>query len=284
MGNLLESAVQGQAMTGLRAIIGGVEGVGKTTLACSAPDSLLIPVESGYGVITTARLPQMTHWLHIEQAIKEITEAAETGKLPYKTIVYDTGTALEKLLHGFVIEKDTNWSQGNPKGVTMESALGGYGKAYVLAGTLFDEFLRKLDNLAVYYGVNIIITCHIFAARVVNPEVGEYDCWDLQLHAPKNQKTFGKRESLTQWADLIGIMHGDFTIRKNEKGETLRMGIDKGTTDDQRIMEVNRTPAYVAKNRFNMTGDVMIPRVGGWNYLAKAIYDASGRDFWNRKL
>ena len=282
--SILGTAVVGQAQTGLRAIIGGVEGVGKTTLACSAPDSLLIPIESGYGVISSARTAQLTHWLHLDQVVTEIEESAKAGTFPYKSLVIDTVTAAERLLHAFVISKDTSWSEGNPKGLTMESALGGYGKAYLLATSLFDEFLRKLDNLAVFYQINVIFTCHVFPARVVNPEVGEYDCWDLQLHAPKNQKTFGKRESFTQWADLIGIMHGEFIVRKAEKGETLRMAIDKGTTDDQRIMELNRSPAYVAKNRFGVKDTVMIPREKGWNHLAKAIYDASGRDFWNRKL
>ena len=45
--------------------------------------------------------------------------------------------------------------------------------------------IGMLDTLALYYGINIVFTCHVFANLVVDPQVGEYSSWDLLLHSPE---------------------------------------------------------------------------------------------------
>lgn len=278
--SIFDTVSHGQTQMGLRMVIGGVEGVGKTTLACNAPRPLLVPLEAGFAGMTVSKTALLTHYSHVEEFFIEAKAKIALGQFPYQTLIFDTGTALERLMHTAVLERDTNYNAANSKAVTMESALGGFGRAYSFANELFEKFLKECDNLAIYHGINIIITCHIFPARIIDPAAGEYDCWDLQLHAPKNQKTYGKREIITQWADLIGILREPMMISK-EKGETVRMGISKKTG---RVLEVCRTPQWVAKNRFNMTNSIDIPSENAWNYVAQAIYEASKRDFYNRDV
>jgi hypothetical protein len=158
----------------------------------------------------------------------------------------------------------------------MESALGGYGKAYQLANQYFDDFLKKCDILAVHFGINIVVTCHVFAAKVVDPTVGEYDSWDLLMHSPKNQKTYGKREMITQWADVVGFLHEPMFIIEGDK-------VNKGVSANKgRVLGVSRTPSYVAGNRFGLIGEIPIPQQQGWNHLANAIYQSCGVDVFNR--
>ena len=197
--------------TGFRAILAGNEKIGKTTLACSAPRPLLIPLEMGYGGVNVNKTPMMTTLYDVMQFLEEVHSTVHAGLFPYQTLVFDSGTALERLIHEATIAGD----KAAKSDTTMESALGGYGKAYTFANSLFDQFLKKLDILCSNYAINIIITCHVFAAKMVDPTSGEYDTWDLLLHSPKNQKTYGKREMITQWADLVGFIHEPRTNNGN---------------------------------------------------------------------
>lgn len=264
---------------GIRIVIGGVEKVGKTTLASNAPRALLVPLEQGYGGITVHKTPMLDTYAAVMQLLDEITAKAQAGQFPFKSLVFDSATALERLIHEAVLMTDPTWARGNRKALTMESALGGYGKAYQYGNELFNAFLQKCDILAVYGGINIILTCHVFAAKVIDPTAGEYDSWDLLLHSPKNQKSYGKREMLTQWADIVGFLHEPMFVTKGVDKGSMSMGVNAG---QGHVLAINRTPAYVAGNRYGITGNIVVPKVGGWNHLAHAIYTASGFDCYNR--
>jgi len=155
--------------------------------------------------------------------------------------------------------------------------LGGYGRGYLYANELFGKFLAKCDLLAVYGKINIIMTCHVFPAKLLDPIAGEYDSWDLLLHSPKNQKTYGKREILTQWADCVGFLYEPMYI---SEGERMNKGVSAGLG---RVLGVSRTPSYVAGNRFGMQGEIPIPQVDGWNHFANAIYQSSKINVFNQQ-
>lgn len=275
---ILDSVSHSSAATGIRAVITGVEGVGKTTLACNAPRALLVPLEVGFSGVKINKVPMLEHYEHVIMLLDEIATQAQQGTFPYQSLVFDSATALERLIHQAVLESDPTYVKGNKKAVTMESALGGYGKAYTYANELFGNFLTKCDQLSVYYGINIILTCHVFAAKVIDPASGEYDSWDILLHSPKNQKTYGKREMLTQWADVIGFLHEPMYITE---GKSMNKGV---SANQGRVLAICRTPGYVAKNRFGVVNTISLPKENGWNYLADAIYQANGFDVYNRDV
>jgi hypothetical protein len=260
---------------GIKAVISGVEGVGKTTLAVNAPQALLVPMEQGYAGVIVNKVPLLADYHHVIQLLNEVVGQVQAGQFPYKTLVFDSATALERLIHTAVLKTDPTYQEGNKKAMTMESALGGYGKAYTHANQLFADFLAPCEWLA-SAGINIILTCHVFASTIQDPTVGEYQSWDLLLHSPKNNKTYGKREMLTQWADLIGYLHEPLFVIEGAK-------MNKGVSANKgRVLAISRTPSYVAKNRFNLTADIPMPQEAGWNHLANAIFTAKGIDFFNR--
>lgn len=262
--------------TGIRAVISGVEKVGKTTLACSAPRALLVPLEQGFAGVSINKTPMLEAFSDVLTLLDEIIAKCQQKQFPYQTLTFDSATALERLIHDAVLRSDPQFVKGNKKALTMEAALGGYGKAYQYANELFNQFLQRCDYLAVNHAVNIILTCHVFAAKVVDPTAGEYDTWDLLLHSPKNQKSYGKREMLTQWADVVGFLHEPLYVTE---GKTLNKAI---SANKGRVLALNRTPGYVAGNRYGVASDIAIPREKGWNYLAHEIYQACGLDFYNR--
>ena len=265
---------------GIRAVISAQEKVGKTTILSSMPRPLLVPLEQGYAGITMNKTPMLEHYAHVMSLMDELIAARMAGQLPYMTIAFDSATALERLIHQAVLESDPTFGKGNKKALTMEAALGGYGKAYQYANELFANFLAKCDQLALKGGVNIVLTCHVFAAEVVDPTAGTYNIWDLLLHSPKNQKTYGKREMLTQWADMVGFLHEPIFVTEGEKGKMSRAA----SAGQGRVLGLTRTTGYVAGNRFGVTKEISIPPVQGWNEVAQAIYESKGLDFYNRDV
>ncbi len=212
--------------------------------------------------------------------LNEIMQAAQAGRFPYKTLIFDSATALERHIHDYVIRSDPAFRAGTKKTITMESAHGGYGKAYNLANTLLDDLLKILDQLAVFGKINIVLTCHVFSSKIVDPTVGEYDSWDLLLHSPKNQKTYGKREMITQWADVVGFLYEPIFLSQGEKSAMAR-GISQ---NKGRVMGLSRTPSYTAGNRFGIVGEISIPGppANGWNSFAEVLYKTSGLDIYTR--
>lgn len=279
MSNLLSKITTATDKTGIRVAIAGCEGVGKTSLSCGAPGVLLIPLEQGFAGQTCPHTPLIKSYDEFTGLLAEITVACQKGQFKHKSLSIDSATSLERMVHDKTLQSDGSWKTGNPKGLTMESALGGYGKAYQFADELFHKVLSTLDDLATYGGINIIFTCHVFASKVLDPTAGEYNQFDLLLHSPKNNKTSGKREMLCQWADVVGFLYEPMFVTKTS--ESFSQGISKNTG---RILGLERTPGYIAKNRFNMTGEIAVPREASWNYLAQAIFNGCGRDVYNREL
>ncbi len=287
----LAQVSHGAIAAGQRMIVAGPEGIGKTTLACGAPAALLAPMESGSGSISVARLPPLDKWEAVEAVCLELIAASQAGRIARgSSIIWDSLTALERMIHDFTIRSDPGYKPNNAGKLTMATAHGAYGKAYDVALETFGRFTRYLDALAIHGGINCICTCHVFASTVVDPAHGEYRSWDLLLHSPKNEKTYGIREFATQWADFIGFLHEPIFVMKAEEGAKMAKAVSGG---QGRVIAVDRQPGWVAKNRYQLGGLVAIPdpaKSGGlgqtWNHLAAAIYEGSGKtiDLYNRSI
>lgn len=290
----LTQVTSGVVQIGQRFVIGGVEKSGKSTFMANAPRCLGIPFEMGLDKINVAKTPLITKWDDLIALLDEIKAACKAQRFAYKTLGFDTATQVERLIHNKVIDTDPDFLDPKKKikreDLNMEVVHGGYGKGYAIANQYFATLLDYCDLFAKNAGLNIIFTCHVFPSRVVDPASGEYDTWDLLLHSPKNNKTFGKREMITQWADFIGFMHEPYYVSKAEKGQTVL----KATSANQgRVLAVDRSPSWVAGNRYDLRGVLNIPAPpvnpnqpyrDGWNTLAHAIYATKGIDVYNRDV
>ncbi len=289
MNGLLSQVSTGVTQAGQRIVIAAKEKMGKTTLACGAPGCLLIPLEMGYAAMPVAKVPMIETWEGIENFCLELIWAAQNGRIQRgSSLAWDSATALERAIHDNVIRTDPTYKPGNKGKLTMESSHGGYGKAYQLANELFARWTRYMDELAFKGGINIIVTCHSFPSKVIDPAHGEYETWDLLLHSPKNEKTYGKREFMTQWADLIGFLHEPMFVMQAQEGQKMNRAV---SANQGRVLGIDRTPGWVAGNRYGMTGVIPIPMPPAtglpaqcWNALAHAIWNARGIDLWNRSV
>lgn len=269
-------------------VIAGEVGLGKSTLVSGAPNRLYIPTEMGEPQPNS--LPLMTRWEDVLGLVDELISNAQAGKPIPSSVVFDSATAMERLLFDYTIRNDPDALAGKKLAskLTMETSHGAYGKAYAWAKDRFEDFLKKCDLLRVNVGTHFIFTCHTFTERVVDPTVGEYDKISLLLYSPKNSKTYGPREYLEQQASLIGLLRKPILVAKGDK---FNQALDAG---QGRILSVDKQPSFTAKNRFNLTQDIPMvydPNLTDgensknlWNALASAIYEGSHKkvDLWNR--
>ena len=277
--SILGGVTSGASTSGLRLVVYAQEKMGKTTLGAGAPNALLVPLEVGFAGVSVHKTPMLQSLAQVKEFLTEVYTALTAGQFPFRSIVFDSATALERYIHEAVLASDPSVVQSNGrKTVTMESAHGGYGKAYLLANAEFSQILGFLDVLAGQFGINIVFTCHAFSSRLLDPTAGEFDSWDILLHSPKNAKTYGKREIITQWADIVGFIYEPIVV--SESGR-----VSRGVSQNRgRLIGVSRTPAYVAGNRFGMVEEIKLPTPpnNSWNALANAVYSSTGIDVFNR--
>jgi AAA domain len=256
---------------GQRTTVAGPEKSGKTTFCCGAPQAFLIPMEQGYVSMTCERGPMLTSWEEALGLFQELLAAAAEGSLARgTTLVWDSATAMGRMIDSFVLRTDPDWNAANTKNVSLVTAHGGFGKAYGLATQYFNDWLNVMDNLTMY-GINHAVTVHVFSSVVVDPAYGEYNSWDLRLYAPKNGKNTGPREALTEWADATLFLHEPLFVTR-DKDSDISKGVSQGKG---RVLETERSPSWVGGNRYGVTGGIAIPKEGGWNYYAQAVYEAT---------
>lgn len=116
-------------------IVAGVPGIGKTTLALSAPKPLLIDLDKGVDRVET-RYRTDTDVVSSYEELRSDLEKADLS--PYETIVIDTGGKLLEMLKPVVIARDPKNAQTNG-----ELSLKGYGAVK----KMFNEFVTFVKSL-----------------------------------------------------------------------------------------------------------------------------------------
>lgn len=123
-------------------IISGLPGVGKTTLALSAPDVLLIDADEGLVRVN----PEHRRDSSICKTYEELLEDVKAAEGTYKTIVVDTCGALIEMMKDWAIRKDAKASKPSG-GISIQGF-----------GTIKSEFIRLSAELRRKF--NVIFLFH----------------------------------------------------------------------------------------------------------------------------
>ena len=233
----------GETFPPLKALIHGVQGVGKTTLACTFEAPILVPVEDGLAAIQgVPAFPRLT----THQDAVDVIQALH-GEHPYKTVVVDSLDWMEPLIHA---QTCAVHAMGN-----IEEF--GYGKGYVEALPLWREFLDRLDRLRAR-GMASILIAHSEIKKFDAPDSDPYDRYLIKLHK-------GASALVQEWADVIGFAQFETQVKKTENGfgAIKARGIGTG----RRLLHVEEKPAYVAKNRYGMAPTIPLD----WAALVQQI-------------
>lgn len=224
-------------------LIHGISGVGKSTFAADAPNTIWLASEDGTNNLDVSRFPEPKSWADVETAFNELARE----KHNYKTLVIDSLDWLEPLLHQEIC---------NRHGVkSIELAAGGYGKGWVEAQNEWNKLIKQISILR--EKMNIIFIAHNEIVKFSDPATqSEYDKFQIKLHKKAAAK-------FKEYVDTI--LFANFEVFTKKEGQKT-----KAFSDGVRVMYTESRPWAEAKNRFGLPYQLPL----SWEEYEKAVEKA----------
>lgn len=178
----------------VKALVYGQPGVGKSSLALSAPQPVLLDFDGGIQRVNGAfQVPtlQVENWPQVNEALSEI----ESGGVPCKTIVVDTASKMLDYMGADIIKNNPKYGKADGS-LTLQ----GFG----VRKSMFINFLRRVALM----GKNVVFVAHEREEKdgemkVIRPEIGGSSAGDL-----------------IKELDLVGYMQSfSFEVTKNGRHE-----------------------------------------------------------------
>ena len=227
---------QGRQVASRKVVIYGNPKMGKSTLAASTPDCLLIPTEDRVKHIECAKTDVVKSY----DEIMEVFEYLMSGS-PYRSVIVDSLDWMEPMLHEYVCKKkgfkslnddynkDTNYGRGM--------------KIHAVEG--WKMFLQNCDILRESQNMSIILVAHSAIEKISPPDGDAFDRYTLKID--KNAVAV-----VEEWADVIGFYQRDIVVKKEDAG----FGQKKGKAlaiDGNRVLNLQATsPAWISGNSFGL--------------------------------
>lgn len=221
-----------QTGVGLKAVIYGQEGVGKSTLATHFPGAVFIDCEGSTSRMNVRRLPKPTSWNMLTQEMDFVLESAKSKD--YGTVIIDTFDWAERLaLDELCAEHSVTGIEGI-----------GYGKGWEFEKEKIGRFLDRTDKL-ISAGINVVLLCHAVSRKTTLPEeTEEFDHWELKLG---NKTTNKIAPLLKEWSDMtLFLAFRTNIIAVDDKGKKHK------ATSCERVIYTTKTAWWDAKNRFGL--------------------------------
>lgn len=218
---------------GLKCVVYGPEGIGKTTFAAQFPCPVFIDTEGSTRHMDVMRTDRPQSFAMLVTQTQYFRDNPETCD----TLVIDTADWAEQLCMTAICKKY------DKKGIEDF----GYGKGYVYLREEFGALLNLLDEIA-GRGVNVVVNAHAKMRKFEQPdELGAYDRWELKLD--KNTAPL-----LKEWADLVLFANYKTTV-VNVDGQGAVKGRNK-VQGGKRVMYTTHNPCWDAKNRHGLAEEL----------------------------
>lgn len=221
---------------GLKVLVYGPEGIGKSTFASRFPAPVFIDTEGSTEHMDVVRVdPAPRSWTELLEVVRQM--ATPQYAVGYQTLVLDTADWAEKLCSKHLCD-----ARGY-KGIEDF----GYGKGYTYLEEEFGRLLNLLTDV-INTGNSVVITAHASMRKFEQPdEQGAYDRWELKLQ----KKT---APLVKEWADAV-LFANYKTIVVNVDGQGAAKGKNK-VQGGRRMMYTSHHPCWDAKNRFGLADEL----------------------------
>lgn len=222
----------------------GGPGIGKSTHGSQAPSPIFIRTEDGLGLITADAFPIAQTWQDVMDAMGAIYNEAHS----YKTVVVDSLSALETLIHQQVA-KDNNKK-------SIEEIP--YGRGFGMALDYWQQFLQGIIALRDHKRLLPILIAHSDVVRYDSPECEPYERFLFRLH----KKAF---HLIYERSDVIGFANWRTMVVKDDVGFNQKQARGIGT--GERLLHLVEKPAYIAKNRYGLPDTIPL----SWDAFSAAL-------------
>lgn len=215
-------------------MLGGTEGVGKTTFGATCPSPLFVSCEEGSNELDVARV-SVENFADFTATIDALTADARGFEREHElpqvaTVVIDTVDALEGMIVDYLCVEN-KWKD-------IEAP--GYGKGYVAVHAVWRDVLARLERLQRATRVNILSIAHVHVKKYTPPDSEPYDRFDIKL----NEKSSA---ILREWHDAVFFAQHEVVVAK-ANGESKKRGFATG----DRVIRTEETAAWRAKNRYGL--------------------------------
>ena len=199
-------------IAGNRILIYGSGGIGKTSLAASAPGTVVFfDLEETLGKLDLdCPVVNIASWSELRAALQK------TWPANVKTIVIDSITVAEELCIKHVLNTIKVKDNGmESKANQLEDYGWGKDVRYV-----YEAFLPLLADLDKHFkaGRNVILIAHECKPEEVNPEGGNYVRFEPRLRSSKRGEN-SIRLKVKEWSDAVVFLRYDIVSGKDKKAK-----------------------------------------------------------------
>jgi hypothetical protein len=235
-----------------RIVLMGPQGVGKSTWANSAPNSVFIQTEEGTDAIDVNAAFDLAR---SEQDVLDALAALITEDHDFRSVIIDSADWLESLIHRQIAaQNSTDAIEKIP-----------YGKGYKLAVEEWRKVLEGLDLLRNEKNMIVIILAHVRIKRFEDPNADAYDRYLLDLHD-------SAASLLVEWCDVLGFVNHAIATKSTDAGFNKK--IVRGIGSGERILYLDERPGFIAKNRYDMPASIGFPKGSGWTEFERHLPQA----------
>jgi len=202
-----------------KVIIYGPPKLGKSTLAGSTKNALMIPTEDRVSHIACDKTPVIGEY----QELLDIFDFLLKGS-NYKRVIIDSLDWLEPILHKYICDKKkfTSLTDDHNKETAFQKGL----KYHAVEG--WKTFLYNCDLLR-QNGIDVIIVAHSHNITVNPPTSDPYDKSVMKID--KNALSV-----VEEWADIIGFYTQEIFVKNDERGLNKK---GKAVTTNRRILHLS---------------------------------------------
>lgn len=226
------------------ALIYGVPGIGKSTLASEFPDPLFFGDQLESAKLNVARGPEPKTMDECRKALQEVLDAKT---LKYKTLVLDNLGWFEPLPWAEICKKE------NVKSIDDI----GWQNGYKMAVSRHQEVADLLKAIRKKQKIDVVVLGHSRVKSFNDPSISAtYDKYQLSIN----------EQAENVWVRMVeAVLFMNYEILKADEKKKFAQG------EGIRYMFTQERPAFKAKNRYGLPFKILMPKGESYKALMAAI-------------